>query len=159
MNQDLQLQLQSHLDAELSPTEARRIEELLVQDIQAKAIYDELNATRQALRGGELELKLPESRDFYWSKIAREIAKEERAASPSRPAFRIPWARWLIPSAGFALLVGAVVVSSRIGSPARMDLAALSSEATEVETPLEESSLIAFRSEAEGLSVVWVDTR
>ena len=81
MNQELQLKLQAYLDGELAPAELREITELLAQDTESKALYAELQATKALVRGNELEHKLGESREFYWSKIAREIDRDCRSTS------------------------------------------------------------------------------
>ena len=42
--------------------------------------------TRKALEGFEPALKLPESREFYWSKIKREIQRLEPVQAPAKSA-------------------------------------------------------------------------
>jgi negative regulator of sigma E activity len=84
MKDDIKLQLQAYLDGELSERESHKISEQLIQDSEAKAMLAELKFIKDAMRGNEPELKLPESREFYWSKIQREIergAKQEKSES------------------------------------------------------------------------------
>ena len=71
MNAEFQLKLQAHLDGELSERESREIETALATDAEARALLAELRNTCGALAGFEAELKLPEERAFYWSKIRR----------------------------------------------------------------------------------------
>lgn len=73
MEYDKQLKLQAYLDGELPEAEARSVANWLAQESDATALLAELRQTRQTLSGFENELKLPESREFYWSKIQREI--------------------------------------------------------------------------------------
>src|SRR5882762_9715108 len=101
MNPEFQLKLQAHFDGELSEREAREIESALATDPEARALLAELGNTRGALAGFETETKLPEAREFYWSKIRREIERHEQAA-PVRTAPLPLWRRLLIPSGAFA---------------------------------------------------------
>ena len=61
--------------------------------------------TKSALAGNETAPPLPESREFFWSKIEREIGPTE--ATPSGDP-EISWLQWvqrhLIPVSGTALL-------------------------------------------------------
>jgi len=84
MDYDVQLKVQAWLDGELPEAEAREIAEWLATDREAAALAGELRNTRQALAGHEAEIRLPESREFFWSKIEREIQRREDLARPTR---------------------------------------------------------------------------
>ena len=71
MNQDRELQIQAFVDGELSARQARKVEEWLATDAEAQALLRELQATKAALAQNEPQLTLPETREFYWSKIQR----------------------------------------------------------------------------------------
>jgi len=86
MTHEQQLKLQAHLDRQLSEAEAREVTKWLAADPQAAALYAELKNTRAALVGGEAGIKLPETREFYWSRIAREIGRLERLEPSRGPA-------------------------------------------------------------------------
>jgi len=73
MNEEFQLKLQAYLDGELSKKETREVETWLASDKEAQLLLAELKTTNRALSIFEQELKLPESREFFWSKIQREI--------------------------------------------------------------------------------------
>jgi len=73
MDYEVQLKIQAYLDGELPETEAREIANLLAKDKEAVALHSELRNTRQSLSGFEVGVELPESRDFFWSKIKRDI--------------------------------------------------------------------------------------
>ncbi|TAK95543.1 MAG: hypothetical protein EPO07_15405 [Verrucomicrobia bacterium] len=107
MNTELQLKLQSYVDGELSASESRQIADLLARDAEAAALVQQLQNTKSAFANGELEVKLPESREFYWSKISREIERENRqpvaAAEPSLSLWQ-SLQRLLIPAGAFAAL-------------------------------------------------------
>jgi hypothetical protein len=103
-------------------------------------------------------VSLPETREFYWSKIAREIGKAAPTETKTEGSVLLPWLRWLVPATALGLVLLVFALSERFnGDPGSM--ARPAREIADVETPLEESSLIAFRSEAEGISVVWVNTQ
>src|SRR6185369_4424628 len=85
-----QLKLQSYLDEELPEDEAREVANWLARDQEAVALLTELRQTRQAVTGFEDGIRLPESREFFWSKIEREIQRQEAHTKEQAP--RIPWA-------------------------------------------------------------------
>ena len=65
-----QLKLQSYLDGELPEAEAAEVARWLSEDQEASALLTELRQTTQAMAGFEDGVRLPESREFFWSKIA-----------------------------------------------------------------------------------------
>jgi hypothetical protein len=163
MNSDTQLKVQAYLDNELSPGEARKIAPMLSSDRDLQELYGELRSTKETLRANEPEVKLGESREFYWSQIQRRIATAEPELAPrtARPL----WMRLLAPLAGtaalFALLLAVMNSSTRI-APTRPD--SIASNAIrplhgEVEDLAEEVSSVTFRSEENGVTVVWLTAR
>src|SRR5689334_12270401 len=115
MNHESQLKLQAYLDGELSAWQSRRVAAWLAQDAEARMLLAELRNTAAALPGNELEVKLPESREFYWGKIESRIL----TVTPE-PALteRAPWAVWswlrprLVPVCAVAALVVMAGVSA-----------------------------------------------
>jgi len=158
INHQTQLKLQAYLDGELPPGEARAIGELLACEAEAQPLLEELKATRALLVGNELELKLPETREFYWSKIQRQVEREEqREPAVDAPAPAPPWwIRFLAPAGALAVLAVLVLIALR--SPERSQPLLASDDSHEIETPLEETSSFSFRSEAAAMTVVWVDS-
>ena len=112
MNAELMLKLQAWVDGELPASEAARVAELARMDPAAAALAAELRMTHGFLAGNEPEVKLPESREFHWSKIQRAIERAE-----AEPAAResLPWLvslrRFLVPVSGVALVAFLSVVS------------------------------------------------
>jgi anti-sigma factor RsiW len=153
MNKELQLRLQAYLDSEVSSSEARQVAALLSKDAEAQALYEELRQTKTLLAGNELEIKLPESREFYWSKIQREISRvpaDER--SPARPQ-RAWWFRLLAPLSATAIVaLGMIALTSHQTSPGFLSR-------QEVETALEDTSAISFFSDQHKMTVVWVQSQ
>ena len=147
MEEQDQLKLQAYLDGELPEAEAREMANRLARDPGAAALLTELRETREALRTFEAETRLPESREFYWSKIKREIERQE----PSRPAPApaVPLVerlrRFLIPAAGLALLVIAGLLT--IQQP--------SQENAPLETALADPGAMIYHDYSAGATYVW----
>ncbi len=157
MKTETQLKVQAYLDNELSPGDARKVAQMLSSDAEARELYGELKETKEILVENEPVLKLQESREFYWSKIQRGIAAAERspAAAPAKPW----WMRLLVPVAGtvalFALLLSIVDRDPGSRISVSQTLVVPAAPMHEVEQSAEVST-ITFRSEAEGVTVVWV---
>lgn len=146
------LKLQAYVDGELPDREARALAETLRQDAQRQALHDELRSIRALLRGNELERPVLETREFYWAQIQRSIAAApaERASH----ARSLGWLlRWLVPVGATALLSVYWLMPTPASGPTAPLLVG-----HEIETPLEETTSYAFRSESAGMTVVWVQT-
>ena len=113
---DLQLKLQAFLDGELRAQEVSQLEALLAKDAQAQALLAELKMTTAAMAGFETGVKLPESPEFFWSKVRREIERQPKPVAASRwaPVFA-GWRRWLAPVGALAAAVAAVLLITRAG--------------------------------------------
>ena len=156
MKMESELNLQAYLDGELSPRQGRKVAAWVAADAQAKSLLDELTMTKGALAGSELELKVPESSDFYWSKIQRAIVRAEQVVQPRPvPRFLVAWRRLLAPLAGVALVGFLTVYSFKMyegGDDSRHHLAA-------VENLSEHTGAYSFRSQSEKMFVVWLYDR
>ena len=102
MNYETQLKIQAYLDGELSEREAQEIATLIAREQDASNLAAELKNTRQAVAGFENGIKLPESREFYWSKIEKALEVSATPASRTKKAdwapasgagYSFPWAR------------------------------------------------------------------
>jgi len=145
---EAQLKLQAFLDGELPEPEAREVANSLARDQDAVALLGELRNTRKALMGFEAGIKVPESREFYWSKIQREIQRQE-VLSPE-PVEEVPLIarlrRLLLPAAGIALLAVAGIFalqSSSTGWASR-------------ETALADSGAFTYHDFSSGTTLVWL---
>ncbi len=120
-------------------------------DQEAVLLLGELRNTRQALKGSEAIVQLPESREFYWSKISREIQRLERPqpVEQKRPfIFRLQ--RFLVPVTG-ALAVAVFLGITLFGNSG--------TALGETELSTEDMGAITFRSESEGMTTVWLYDR
>lgn len=120
MDKEAQLKLQAYLDGELPESEARQVGNRLAQDREYVALLAELRNTRQALVGFEIGITLPESREFFWSKIQREISREETIAPTTVSATGWTlWRKFLFPAGALAglALAGLIALLGSAGFP------------------------------------------
>ena len=154
MNQEQQLKLQAFLDGELPESEAREILAWTQRDAGAAALLAELKHMRQAFSQAEPHLSVPESRDFYWSKIAREIQRQEsQATAATDHSVFSALRRWLFPIGALtALAIAAVIVHFNAPTTPATDLA--DDDAPTVETTLANSDATTYRNVSEGTTLV-----
>ena len=151
MDYKAQLQLQAFLDGELPKREASKLAERAAQDRESAALLEELRNTRNALTGFEAEIRLPESREFFWSKVAREIERLEKPAPEPGPLpFAALWRRFLIPVSTLAVAVAAGFVLTRTLTPPNLVVAGDS------ETTLADAEAFTYRDYSTGTTLVWV---
>lgn len=153
MNEEAQLKLQAYADGELTGPEARNMADLLARDADARALLAELRHTREALTGYEAEIKLPESREFYWSKIERGIHRLEPAETPrEETSWWAGWRRLFVPAGALAALVILVVLAV----PALHGPRATASISAETEFALADSGAFTYHDYANGTTLVWL---
>lgn len=144
---NLQLKIQAFLDDELSEGEAREIADLIAANPEASALHAELKNTRHALVGAEAGLKVPETREFYWSRISREISRREDA-----PAGRSVPSLWQI-LGGWLKPMGAVAAVAIVGVLALQQMA----RPAGVMSAQVDSDTITFQNDTTGVTFVWFD--
>jgi len=155
MNEEQQLRLQAFLDGELPEREARAVAAWVESDPAAADLLVELKAIRQALAGSEPAVSLPESREFFWSRIARDIEAGERRETAAGPAgFR--WQHLLWPIGATALCVAVVLLQNPFATTERP----VASIAPDADTPIVEamqpgSDATTYRNESDGTTLVW----
>ena len=151
MKQDLQLKLQAYLDGELPAGEGKTIADLVARDTDARALLAELTHTQSALAGFESEIKLPETREFYWSKIVREIQRQEAKAPERAAAASFAFLRRLAVPSGvmFALLLGVLVVKQQLGFDRRYAV-------VETDTAQVDAGTFTYHDFASGTTLVWL---
>ena len=149
MNEEQQLKIQAFLDGELSEQESREMSALLARDEEATALSKELRNTRQVLKSSETNLHLPESREFYWSKIQREIERSERvpSAAPRLSLFQI-WRRIIVSAGAVAALALVGIIAVKNISPV--------SGSPDSEMTVADSGAFTYHDYANGTTLVWV---
>jgi len=148
MKEELQLKVQAYLDGELPTGEAREVADLIAHDADARSLRAELGNTRAALKVFETELKLPESREFYWSKIQREISRLEKPQPIEEPAWFTAWLRRFLAPAGAvaALVIAATLAWHQINR----------GFALETEMAFADSDAFTYRDYPKGVTLVWL---
>lgn len=149
MDYERQLKLQAHLDGELPEGDRLTVESWLAQDTEAKALLAELRQTNAALSAFEGEIKLPESREFFWTKIEREIRRQEPAPqAETQPAWLAGWRRFLIPASALAMLaVLLVTLQTSIRGAA---------SASGIVAAFDDESAFTYRDQSQGTTLVWL---
>lgn len=104
-NDDFELKLQAYVDGELSAQETAVVHERLSRDAVGQSLVTELRNTKAALAENETELKFPESREFFWSKVQEEIERQDRAPASVLRVNWITWVRHHLVSVGGAALL------------------------------------------------------
>jgi anti-sigma factor RsiW len=158
MNHEAQLKLQAYLDGELPAAESAEVQDCVARDADARSLLAELTNTSAALEGHEANITLPESREFYWSKIQREIERAESQAPPTvRPVIGISWVSWLrrqfAPVAGVASL--AMVLGLLLLRPSTGPV----SDSGVIELASDDMGSHTFRDQDQHITVVWLDDR
>ena len=151
MDYDAQLKLQAFLDGELPEGEASATADWLARDREAAALLEELRNTDSALAGFEAGIQLPETREFFWSKVRREIQRlETPAPKPAPLPLFARWRRFMVPASALALVVIGGVVLTRPNAP--LGHAAT----TGIETALADSGAFTYRDYSAGTTLVWL---
>lgn len=151
MNNEQQLKLQAFLDGELSEPEAREISSWVAQDAEATALVRELRNTRQAFKISEAPVRLPESREFYWSKIHREIERLEPVRTPAPGlSFFARLRRMLVPVGAAAALVIAGLLAGHQAGWLKLG------GAPDMEMTVADSGAFTYHDYASGTTLVWV---
>lgn len=145
MDYDSKLRLQAYLDGELSEAQARLTRSWIEEDPQATALLAELESTVGLLAGCENEVLLPESREFFWSKVERAICASDQAkVRPSRFSLLAGW-RFLVPASSIAALtlMGLLAVWGPGNTPAN-------------ESTVGDPGALTYRDYAAGATLVWL---
>jgi hypothetical protein len=142
------LKLQAWIDGEVSPSEGRRLAQLVELDPQASQLVQELRATRQRLAGNETPAVVPETREFYWSKIERQIQLQARTPAPIASRGLWHWRRLTASLVGFAAVAAVTLVTVRHFAPtATFDEVSATADGMEAMT---------FHDQTAGMTVVWL---
>ena len=155
MKREFELEVQAYLDGELSGRQARQVEASLERDAEAQGLLAELRMTKSAMAGSELDLKVPDTREFYWSQIERRIGNAPVREPRPTMGWLAAWRRVLVPVAGVALIAFLTVYTFKLNDwrtdPSR--------HLAVVENLSEHTGSYSFRSQAENMFVVWVYDR
>ena len=148
MKKDLQLKVQSWVDGELPEREARQVGERLAHDAEASALAAELGSVKQAMLRNEAGVTLGDSRDFYWSKIERQIQREAGRNRVHAPApWYARWRRFMAPAFGVAALACVMMVAIRQAAPPSYD---------EISATIDGMEAVTFHDQSSQTTIVWL---
>ena len=155
MNREQQLKLQAFLDGELPEREKRAVLLWLQDNEEAAALLAELRNTRQAIVKSKPHLSLPESREFFWSQIEREIQRlePEKSATPEVSIFNA-LRRWFFPAVAVSALALAGLIAHFNVPKAAVEIVADADMPT-VETTLASGDATTYRNASDGITLVW----
>jgi anti-sigma factor RsiW len=140
------LEIQAYLDNELNAERRSAVEALCAADPEAASLRDALRSVKATVRTHETEIRLNESREFYWSQIQRRIAAAERESAAPNRRILPTWSalyRWLIPAVGLAAMVAVVTLRDDGRS--------------ELSSAVASGSTVEYRSDADGVTVHWIN--
>jgi anti-sigma factor RsiW len=146
MKHELETKLQAWVDGQLPVHEADEVARLIENDAEVCALMTELKNTRAAFAGHEDSVRVPESREFYWSKIKRSIEREEKKEAFAAPeaSWFFHWKRVLLP-AGAAIALVIIGMLAKPGAVAGFELSGLETD----------SDTFTFTDEETGTTLVW----
>lgn len=147
MKHELELKVQAWLDGELPDAEARRIGEWVARDAEASALAAELGCMRQAIASHQAAVTLGESREFYWSKIARQIEREAGRQHAPALSWSARWRRFSAALAGMAALACVLFMAVRQFASPTFDEISATGEGMEAVT---------FHDQSAQMTVVWL---
>jgi anti-sigma factor RsiW len=150
MDMESQLKLQAFLDGELPESDAREVANWVARDKEATALLAELRNTRQALAGFEAVIPLPESREFFWSKVQREIERQEsrQPAELQKPSLFAQWRRFIVSAGAIAAVILVALIA--VGPPGS------GSAVTEAESSMADPGAFTYRDYSAQATLVWL---
>ena len=160
MKEETELKLLAYVDGELPVNEVAEVELLLKENQAAADLAAELGWSHSVMEGNEAGQVVPESREFYWSKISRSIELAERQAEREVPAEATEpwWRRALMPVAGLAAIVLVLNVNTGGPSPENPGEGVGTPVVATPEPVWEDANVYEFYDEKEKMSVIWVTT-
>jgi hypothetical protein len=113
---------------------------------EAGALASELRRVRMTMADNEAIVSLPETREFHWSKIEREILRD--VAAPRRPdvSWLTRWRRWVIPVAGVGALACVTLAVNELRRPTFDEVCATD----------QGMDAVTFHDQSAGMTVVWL---
>lgn len=150
MTDEQQLKLQAFSDGELPEAEAREVAALIARDAEAAKLHAELKNTRLALKGFDAGIALPESREFFWSKIQRGIERStpSQSVEESASVFTV-LRRWLMAAGAVALLLVAGLFAMKQLSSSSY------AAAPETVTELADAGAVTYHNYETSTTLVW----
>lgn len=147
MKHELELKVQAWLDGEASDHEAARLAEWIARDSEAEALAAELKGVKGLMAGNEFSATTPDSREFYWSKIERQIQREASAPRQGQVPWFARWRQFVLPVTGLAALVFVLTFAVRQAQQPTFD---------EISATDQGMDAVTFHDQSAGMTVVWL---
>ena len=80
---EIELKIQALVDGELTEFEAGKLRDRIKNDVRLQVLHERLMQMKDLISKHEMPRVLPESSDFYWSKISQKIEVGGSAAQSS----------------------------------------------------------------------------
>lgn len=167
MNEELAIQIQAYLDEELSSEAKLHLLARLEKDPEARQLCDALKAEQAMLKQvGEKEYELPVAHSYFWKGISEEI--EPRKPQVDSQTERQPSGgiqrlfSWLIPVGATACIALVMFQKGYLNDvidgikSSGIKAARRAPSFHEIDSQQQNAGFISFRSESEGVSVVWI---
>ena len=149
---EIELKIQALVDGELTEFEAGKLRDRIKNDIRLQILHERLMQMKDLISKHEMPRVLPESSDFYWSKISQEIEVGGSAAQSSAQSLGMKWVfRRLAPLLGIA----SVALIITLQEPNLPDLGIVLNHNHELLS--DEIDVMTFNSADDSMSVVWID--
>ena len=137
------------MDGEMSPSEAALFERQLASSPEDQDRVARLKAVKAVLTPANVEAKVPHSREFYWSRIQRQIEHETQTPRRVRESFLARWRRFLVPFAGVVGMAALLLFSIKEPAPAFEDYTVTS----------DDMDSLTFHDNTAGMTVVWLQEK
>jgi hypothetical protein len=147
MKHELELKVQAWLDGETPDRDGGRLADWIAHDAEAGAVASELRTVTQAMTGNELTVALPETREFFWSKIERQIEREASAPRSASVSWLADWRRFALPVTGAAALICVLTFAIRQANQPTFD---------EISATDEGMDAVTFHDQSAEMTVVWL---
>lgn len=156
MNEQQQLRLQAFLDGELPEKERREVAAWVERDEAAARLLAGLKAVHETLVVAEPAATMPESREFFWSRIEREIQRCDR--EQAEVPFAVNWRRWLWPVGAMAAFFLVVMLSRPAPEPETVAAVTVDVDTPIVETAQPDEAAATYCDKSSGVTLVWFST-
>lgn len=151
---EIELKIQALVDGELTESEAEQMRECMDNDVRLQILYVRLIQARDLISKYEMSRVLPESGDFYWAKIAKEIEIDGVANQRTNYSMVTKWLfRRLAPLLGIATI--AMLITLQQSSVPDLGIEIESDH--ELELSSDGIEVMTFNSADDSMSIVWLD--
>ncbi len=154
--EDVSLKIQACVDGEASAAERSEIERRIAANPAERQLAEGLKAVSALLKANEPVAAVPETREFYFSKIARQIEAEKRKAERVPVENTASWFQWArkhfvgLAGSGFAALLALALFAMPGGVGAREG---------EVDLASDEMGSYTYRDQQQEVTMVWLYDR